>query len=123
MAAWLALLTARGYLVSDLVTAWSLPKSALAPQTAYDDNPFHTRKGEMLGMAYYIYENWRAWRHKAIIHRGSCGHCNNGQGRNEGNYDPNNGAWHGPYADLQEAQEAQEEMPVEVHDKCRVCRP
>ena len=74
-------------------------------------------------MAYYIYENWRAWRHKAIIHRGSCGHCNNGQGRNEGNYDPNNGAWHGPYADLQEAQEAQEEMPVEVHDKCRVCRP
>ena len=72
----------------------------------------------MLGMAYYIYENWRAWRHKAIIHRGSCGHCNNGQGRNEGNYDPNNGAWHGPYADLQEAQEAQEEMPVEVHGKC-----
>ena len=48
MAAWLALLTAARYLVSDLVTAWSLPKSDIAPQTAYDDNPFHTRKGGCL---------------------------------------------------------------------------
>ena len=74
-------------------------------------------------MAYYIYENWQAGPHKAVIHRGSCGHCNNGQGRNEGNYDPDHGEWRGPWDDLQEARKAQAKMSVEVRKECQICRP
>ena len=36
------------------------------------------------GDKFYIYENWQAGPHKAVIHRGSCGHCNNGQGKTGG---------------------------------------
>ena len=45
-------------------------------------------------MAYYIYENWRAGLHKAVIHVGACGHCNNGEG-DAGGYDCVNAKWHG----------------------------
>ena len=38
-------------------------------------------------MAYYIYENWRSGPHKAVLHVGECGHCNNGKGH-AGGYDP-----------------------------------
>src|SRR5437867_6205781 len=30
---------------------------------------------------YYVYENWSAGPHKAVLHRGSCGQCNAGKGR------------------------------------------
>src|SRR5437588_4945453 len=33
---------------------------------------------------YYIYENWAAGPHKAVLHRGSCGQCNAGKGRPAG---------------------------------------
>ena len=116
------LITPLRYFVSNLVTAWSLPKFAIAIKAAYDDL-FHTRKGGTLGMAYYIYENWQAGPRKAVIHRGSCGYCNNGQGRNEGNYDPDHGEWHGPWDDLQEARKAQTKMSVKVRKECQICRP
>ena len=32
-------------------------------------------------MAFYIYENWQAGPHKAVIHRGDCRYCNQGRGR------------------------------------------
>ncbi len=47
-------------------------------------------------MTYWIYENWRAHGHKAVIHDGSCGFCNEGSGR-AGGTDPKNGRWHGPF--------------------------
>ena len=74
-------------------------------------------------MSYHIYENWHARGHRAVIHHGSCGHCEDGQGRNKGNYDPKHGKWHGSYEDLQEAREAQKKMRVKVRKECQICRP
>ena len=47
---------------------------------------------------FYIYENWAAGPHKIVLHRGSCGQCNQGKGRPAG-HDANHARWHGPYAD------------------------
>jgi hypothetical protein len=57
------------------------------------------------GDRFYIYENWQAGPRKAVIHRGSCGYCNNGTGRAEG-YDRRHAHWHGPYNDLEQARDA-----------------
>jgi len=54
---------------------------------------------------FHIYENWRARGHKAIIHRASCGDCNDGHGKGGGT-SARNGQWHGPYSTLQQAQAA-----------------
>jgi hypothetical protein len=50
-------------------------------------------------MQFWIYENWHAGPHKAVIHRSSCGHCNDGAGV-AGGYDPGHGQWHGPFDTL-----------------------
>ncbi len=71
-------------------------------------------------MSYYIYENWRAGPHKAVIHNGSCGHCNNGSGR-AGGYDPKNAEWHGPYETLALVRSAQKGLSVKVLEECGVC--
>jgi hypothetical protein len=57
------------------------------------------------GDKFYIYENWQAGPHKAVIHRGACGHCNNGQGKT-GGYSPLHARWHGPYDDLRTTRHA-----------------
>ena len=59
---------------------------------------------------FYIYENWQAGPHKAIIHRGSCGHCKDGHG-SAGGSDPKHGKWHGPYATLHIAQSVSAGLP------------
>jgi hypothetical protein len=56
-----------------------------------------------MNSGFHVYENWRARGHKAVIHRDSCGHCNNGHGTSGGT-DPKNGQWHGPFPTLQQAQ-------------------
>jgi 4-hydroxy-tetrahydrodipicolinate synthase len=48
---------------------------------------------------FYIYENWAAGPHKIVLHRGSCGQCNQGKGRPAG-HDANHSRWHGPYPTL-----------------------
>ncbi|MGB9488338.1 MAG: hypothetical protein WCD04_19770 [Terriglobia bacterium] len=50
-------------------------------------------------MSLYIYENWQAGPHKAIIHVGNCGFCNYGKGV-AGGYDPRHAKWHPPYQQL-----------------------
>jgi hypothetical protein len=72
-------------------------------------------------MSFYIYENWQAGPHKAVLHNGSCGFCNNGQGL-AGGSDPKHGTWHGPFPSLNEARVAQERMNVQVRSECR-CVP
>ena len=72
-------------------------------------------------MTYYIYENWQAGPHKAVIHSGSCAYCNDGRGRSNGAYDRAHGKWHGPYDDLNAAQQAQQELCVVKRDECRHC--
>jgi len=51
---------------------------------------------------FWIYKNWQAGPHKAVIHRGSCGFCNHGAGR-AGGYDPKHAEWHGSFPNLTEA--------------------
>ena len=70
-------------------------------------------------MKFHIYENWRAGAHKAVIHRGSCGHCKNGAGR-AGGHDPGNARWHGPLETLEEAEELSAGLSgVVVRSRCR----
>ena len=56
-------------------------------------------------MEFYIYENWVA-EQKAVIHIGSCGYCNYGQGCHINIRGNRNGKWHGPFYSLEEAKNA-----------------
>ncbi len=68
---------------------------------------------------FYVYENWAAGPHKAILHRASCGQCSSGKGRPAG-HDPNHSKWHGPYSTLAEAREATHQMPgVLIRSECK----
>ena len=69
---------------------------------------------------YYVYENWQAGPHKAVIHRASCAHCNDGRGRT-GDYDPAHGDWHGPFATLELARTFQRAMVVIERSECGHC--
>ena len=75
-----------------------------------------TAKGEH--MAFYIYEHWQAGPHKAVIHHGSCGRCNEGSGR-AGDDDPAHAKWHGPFESLSDAQASQQGMDVLERKECR----
>src|ERR1700722_255283 len=68
---------------------------------------------------FFVYENWAAGPHKAMLHRASCGQCNSGKGRPTG-HDPNHSRWHGPYANLTDARAATHEMPgVLIRSECK----
>ena len=68
---------------------------------------------------FYVYENWAAGPHKAMLHRASCGQCSSGKGRPAG-HDPNHSRWHGPYSTLAEAREATHQMPgVLIRSECK----
>lgn len=68
---------------------------------------------------FYIYENWHAGPHKAVLHRASCGQCNSGKGRPAG-HDANHARWHGPYATLAEARDASQHMRgVLIRSECK----
>jgi hypothetical protein len=54
-------------------------------------------------MTYYVYENWRAGRHKAVIHRSDCGNCKEGTGQSGYGTREDNGKWHGPFDTLEPA--------------------
>jgi len=68
---------------------------------------------------FYIYENWAAGPHKIVLHRGSCGQCNQGKGRPAG-HDANHARWHGPYATLAQGREAAHGMTgVLIRSECK----
>jgi hypothetical protein len=68
---------------------------------------------------FYIYENWVAGPHKIVLHRGSCGQCNQGKGRPAG-HDANHARWHGPYATLVHGREAAHGMTgVLIRSECK----
>jgi len=69
-------------------------------------------------MELYIYEDWQAGPHKAVIHHTSCGFCNEGHGR-DGEFDPAHAKWHGPFDSLSKAQAFQKRMDVSVRKECR----
>ncbi len=55
-------------------------------------------------MSYYVYENWRAEGRKAVLHVNSCGFCKDGQGL-AGGTRSDNGKWHGPFDNVEQARE------------------
>lgn len=63
-------------------------------------------------MAFYIYENWQAGPHKAVLHDGAYGFCKEGSGLSGEGSDPNHGKWHGPFLSLVEAREFQHALAV-----------
>jgi 4-hydroxy-tetrahydrodipicolinate synthase len=68
---------------------------------------------------FYIYENWAAGPHKIVLHRGSCGQCNQGKGRPAG-HDANHARWHGPYATLVLGRDAAHDMTgVLIRSECK----
>jgi 4-hydroxy-tetrahydrodipicolinate synthase len=68
---------------------------------------------------FYIYENWVAGPHKIVLHRGSCGQCNQGKGRPAG-HDANHARWHGPYATLVQGREAAHGMNgILIRSECK----
>jgi hypothetical protein len=68
---------------------------------------------------FYVYENWQAGPRKAVIHKGSCGHCNEGNGLS-GSYDPKHAKWHGPFESLGAAREGSTALPNIVNrSECR----
>ena len=68
---------------------------------------------------FYIYENWAAGPHKIVLHRGTCGQCNQGKGRPAG-HDANHARWHGPYTTLAQGREAAHEMAgVLIRSECK----
>jgi 4-hydroxy-tetrahydrodipicolinate synthase len=68
---------------------------------------------------FYIYENWVAGPHKIVLHRGSCGQCNQGKGRPAG-HDANHARWHGPYATLTQGREVAHSMTgVLIRSECK----
>jgi len=70
-------------------------------------------------LEFYIYENWHAGPHKAVLHRASCGQCNYGKGRPAG-HDANHACWHGPYASLSEARNTSQHMSgVLIRSECK----
>jgi hypothetical protein len=69
-------------------------------------NKFILKQGGDPYMDYWVYENWQARGHKAVIHRGDCGHCNHGRGLSGQGTAPKHGRWLGPYPTLQDAERA-----------------
>ena len=68
---------------------------------------------------FYIYENWQAGPRKIVLHRSSCGQCNQGKGRPAG-HDANHARWHGPYATLAQARDTAHNMAgVLIRSECK----
>lgn len=57
---------------------------------------------------YYVYENWV--RNKAIVHRATCGSCNDGNGIH-GSRHTKSSTWHGPF-----------DTPAAAFSKAKSCR-
>lgn len=71
-------------------------------------------------MAYYVYENWTI--DKAIVHKGECTFCKDGQGLH-GTGGTKNGTWHGPYEMAGEALTKANACKRTRTQGCAVCSP
>jgi 4-hydroxy-tetrahydrodipicolinate synthase len=69
--------------------------------------------------SFFIYENWAAGPHKAVLHRSTCGQCSNGKARPAG-HSVNHARWHGPYATLSEARQTIQALPsILIRSECK----
>ena len=68
---------------------------------------------------FFVYENWAAGPHKAVLHRSNCGQCNSGKARPAG-HSSNHARWHGPYGTLSEARHVTQTLPsVLIRSECK----
>ncbi|MBW8869790.1 MAG: dihydrodipicolinate synthase family protein, partial [Acidobacteriales bacterium] len=68
---------------------------------------------------FFVYENWAAGPHKAVLHRSNCGQCSNGKARPAG-HSANHARWHGPYPTLAEARQTVQTLPsVLIRSECK----
>jgi 4-hydroxy-tetrahydrodipicolinate synthase len=68
---------------------------------------------------FFVYENWAAGPHKAVLHRSNCGQCNSGKARPAG-HSPTYAQWHGPYHTLAEARHITQTLPrVLIRSECK----
>lgn len=68
---------------------------------------------------FFVYENWAAGPHKAVLHRSTCGQCNSGKARPAG-HSPNHAQWHGPYHTLAEARHVTQTLSrVLIRSECK----
>jgi 4-hydroxy-tetrahydrodipicolinate synthase len=69
--------------------------------------------------SFFVYENWAAGPHKAVLHRSQCGQCNGGKARPAG-HSANHARWHGPYTSLSEARQVTQTLPnVLIRSECK----
>lgn len=69
--------------------------------------------------SFFVYENWAAGPHKAVLHRSNCGQCSNGKARPAG-HSANHARWHGPYATLAEARQTVQTLAsVLIRSECK----
>src|SRR5215470_3223557 len=69
--------------------------------------------------SFFVYENWAAGPHKAVLHRSSCGQCSNGKARPAG-HSSNHARWHGPYSTLAEARQVTQSLAnVLIRGECK----
>jgi 4-hydroxy-tetrahydrodipicolinate synthase len=69
--------------------------------------------------SFFVYENWAAGPHKAVVHRSNCGQCSNGKARPAG-HSADHSRWHGPYASLAEARQVTQTLPnVLIRSECK----
>ena len=69
--------------------------------------------------SFFVYENWAAGPHKAVLHRSNCGQCNSGRARPAG-HSNNHARWHGPYGTLSEARQITQTLPsVLIRSECK----
>ena len=71
-------------------------------------------------MAYFVYENWV--RDKAIVHKGACAFCNEGNGLH-GSRQTKSSTWHGPYASVGEALQRAKSCGRARTEGCQKCSP
>jgi hypothetical protein len=68
---------------------------------------------------FFVYENWSAGPHKAVLHRSNCSQCSNGKARPAG-HSANHARWHGPYSTLAEARQITQTLPsVLIRSECK----
>lgn len=68
---------------------------------------------------FFVYENWAAGPHKAVLHRSTCGQCSNGKARPAG-HSADHARWHGPYPTLAEARQVTQTLPtVLIRSECK----
>lgn len=75
----------------------------------------------LVEMAFYVYEVWHDSATK--VHRGSCSHCNNGEGQNKENKGDQNGKWHGAFPTYREAKDFALTLGHGKNTDCEFCTP